>query len=808
MKLLVESGQARSTIVLQPDASPAERFAATELQSHLARISGAQVPIAPTASAVTNVISIGRTAAENLMAHFDWDTLGEDGCLVSTVENGLVLAGTTPRSTLYAVYEFLEEVLGCRWLTAQTSHIPRLETIEVSDLYIAHKPPFRYREPFFSIAENGDWAARNRTNGAHAELDEAHGGKWVYAGFVHTFYELVPPDIYFASHPEYYSEIDGERTGNGAQLCLTNAELVDVVAANARVRLQAEPQARIFSISQNDWYGNCQCARCRALDEAEGSPSGAIVRFVNAVAEKLEPEFPHVFFDTLAYTYSVAPPLHARPRHNVIIRLCHMSPCCDGHPLEACEINRPFLHMLQRWGEIAPEVFVWDYFTNFLHYFMPFPNLDLICADVPAFARSGVTGLFCQADGEPTKGCGEFAELRAYLLAKLMWRPERDGEQIVDEFLRLYYGPAAEPIRAYIDLIHTPVRESSAHFDLYCNLEQPFLTTEVMAHAEHLFDEAARLVEGDAVLSERVAAARLPVDYIHLKRNAQYVVKANRLEPAEPDVTQRAEQFFARAAAHGARALREGGRPFHAELTALRGYDLVTLENESLQLVIGPAIGGRLLSLLDKNSDTEWLHAAPIHANDYPFCGGYEEYSEAKWHSPGWSEDYHCELTKDTAHLSANLSNGLKIERSYYLDSEANPTVVIKTKLTNATNAPVEVALRTHPELAANMKNSTIHLRTKENTSQAWAPWRDAENAHSASGSAWLKEGEVPHGNWLLASDGRGLQMEFESEKIAKCLVDWRSNDGVVSMELFSHAQQLEPNQTTRFMQRWTLVSV
>ena len=42
---------------------------------------------------------------------------------------------------------------------------------------------------------------------------------------------------------------------------------------NLREQLRKNPAATIASVSQNDWYGNCQCAACKAVEEEKALPA-------------------------------------------------------------------------------------------------------------------------------------------------------------------------------------------------------------------------------------------------------------------------------------------------------------------------------------------------------------------------------------------------------------------------------------------------------------------------------------------------------------------------------------------------------
>jgi hypothetical protein len=326
---LVEGGKSSYTIVIAQDASPAERRAAEELQRFLAEISGARLPIASDSGGPRgNLVLVGRSRVlTKRHPGIPFDTLGAEGFALKTAGRDLVIVGGRPRGTLYAAYAFLEAI-GCRWFTPEVSRIPKTHTLTVGPLDETQKPAFEYREPYFTEALDKDWAVRNRTNGNFQHLDESTGGKVQYYPFVHSFYQMIPPEKYFRDHPEYFSLIDGKRRTDRAQLCLTNPETLRVAVQNVLGWIGQHPEATIYSVSQNDWEGWCECDRCRRVEEEEGGQhSGPLLRFVNALAAEVEKRYPDKLVDTLAYWYTENPPLRARPRPNVRIRLCPIGVC-------------------------------------------------------------------------------------------------------------------------------------------------------------------------------------------------------------------------------------------------------------------------------------------------------------------------------------------------------------------------------------------------------------------------------------------------------------------------------------------------
>jgi len=799
----------RDAVIHVPlEAAPAERYAAEELQTHLRQMTGGlfsvrELPV----TTAGPVILLGRSAVARLLAGFDWNALGEDGGTVKRVGHQLLLAGASPRGTLYAVYTFLDRVLGCRWYTPQCCRIPQRENLEIGDIDLVDVPSFQYRETFFAcVGDDADWLARNRTNGHLTALDARHGGKWQYAGgtagFAHTFFILVPPETYFAAHPEFYSEINGQRTYVSAQLCLTNEGLLAVVCDNIRQWLHENPAAQIVSLTQNDWDGWCQCHHCRSIDEAEGSPSGTMIHFVNRVAERLEPEFPRIFFDTFAYTYTVRPPKTLKPRHNVIVRLCQIGPCCDGHPLERCEQNREFVSWLQGWSAIAPHLFVWDYFNNFYHYFQPLPNIDALAADLRFYARQKVAGVFCQGDGFPPKGCGDMAELRAWLLARLLWDPRQDVWTLVDEFLQQYYGPAAPLLREYLDLLHERAREENIHFYLYSPLESPVVEGEMIPRCHAIFERAEAAVADKPVLLDRVRAARLPVDYIHWKRELRFVVSGDRYQPQTTGMADRLHRFLETAEAHGARALRERGLPLQQLKSLPGGYSIVTLQSDRLHLAIIPALGGRMTSLVDTTNGIDWLHQGLPEAMDYPWAGGYEEYTESRWRTPGWCEAYRVEMhTRNEVMLSASLENGFCLQRRYGL---AGGTLHITSTISNPTDTSRAVCFRSAPEFATgDLETTTVEFALADGSWQAHAPWR---NTGAQSESRWLEGDALPHGACRLIRNGHWLTLHFDRQQIEKVLFDWDRSLNLIRLGLNSPGIILGPGEAIVIKQEWSTV--
>ena len=511
---IVQNGQANAVIVLADDAAEPERHAANELAGFLRQITGATFEIKAPPAAGQSRLLVGPEAAKSAVADFSTDGLGSDSIVIRTVGSDLILAGGRPRGTLYAVYTFLEEHVGCRWWSSQASTIPIKPTLRIGRLNVRYMPPLEYRETFWFDSFDGDWAVRNKSNGNSERLDDKRGGKHIYEGFVHTFFPLISPEKYFEDHPEWFSEIDGKRIHERAQLCLTNEEMRTELVKNLRERLRNNPAATIASVSQNDWHGNCQCSKCAAIEKEEGSPAGLMLRFVNAVAEDIEEEFPNVAISTLAYQYTRKPPKITKPRPNVIVRLCSIE-CSFSRPL-ADERNKEFRDDIVGWSKICNRLYIWDYTTNFRHYILPHPNLRVLGPNVKFFVDHSVKGLFEQ--GAYTSNGAEMAELRAWVLAKLLWNPSLDGQKLIDEFIAGYYGPADPHIKDYLQIIHDAVESSSDHLGCFSQHTAKFLSFETLSRGWERLKAAEDAVRDNPDLRFRVQIAQMPITYTFIMR--------------------------------------------------------------------------------------------------------------------------------------------------------------------------------------------------------------------------------------------------------------------------------------------------
>jgi len=512
---LVIDGRTDYCIILGKNASPSEHWAASELKQFIYEMSGALLPYcADSSTPPAHAIMIGESDASLSVPGKTSYNVGPEGFLIRANAGRMVIVGSRERGTMYGVHAFLEK-LGCRFLTETVNKVPKMATITVPDMEVVETPAFEYRDVFIREALNPTYAARNRSNSAHANLDTEHGGGLLYYPFVHTFNLLVPVDKYWDTHPEYFSMVDGKRCKD--QLCLTNPDVLRISTQTVLGWMHDHPEAKIYSVSQNDCYNNCQCPECKKIEEEEGSPSGLMLRFVNAIVAETAKVYPDKLVDTLAYQWTEKPPKITKPAANVRVRLCPIF-CCEAHPYETCsdDANKAFMANLAAWSRITDNLYIWHYNTSFANYLNPFPDFRQLMDTAKLYKRSGVKGIFWEGS-YPSGGGGELAQLRAYLLAKMSWNPDTDGETVMREFCDDYYGKAGKYIYDYVAMLEDKVTKDNIHVKIWAGPNDAFLTPEIMAEADTLFDKAEAAADSPETL-DRVKQARLSIEFVKLMK--------------------------------------------------------------------------------------------------------------------------------------------------------------------------------------------------------------------------------------------------------------------------------------------------
>lgn len=785
------------SIVVAPDAIPSEQYAAEEFQRLWELCTGVKLPLGNTAELGQPVVAIGPGFPEKGITS---DQMDDEDYHIGVAKDRLVITGGRPRGTLYGVYEFFERHLGVRFLTFDDTFVP--ENVKTRALEIgaySKVPPFSFRWSYYG--ENNahpEFAARLRIN--TVPKDEKYGGVTPQSLINHSLYRLCPVDTYGKEHPEYFALVDGERKlemgGGGPELCVTNPDVIEIVANSVIADLEKSPGQRNISVSQNDNDAYCRCERCEAINQSEGTPMGSHLQFVNAVAERVEQRFPDVKIGTLAYWYTRKPPKTIRPRANVQIQLCSIE-CCTLHPINDpdCAKNREFCDDLARWKAVCDDIWVWNYNTNFASYDLPFPNLRAIGPNVKFFQENNVHGLFMQACGNGM--AGEMSDLRNYVIAQTMWHPESGGWPRVEEFCNLHYGPSAKPILEYLTYLHDNANARGVHPGCFPTALEVGLDQDVAVKAMGWFQMAMALAPDDTI-RERVEKASLFAYKALIATSG-----ATRYENGMCYLDIPAmfgsliDDYIALGRKHGLTMTRETqtAEDFFGEIKGMtQGFPAVQIENAIWRITVLPGEDGKLSAMVHKPSGRDLVYPRGRMFNRHR--------AMEEWGVLGFTDkdllDFKAEKTERGVTLTGSLDGKMTLVRRIEFDADNPGRVNFRTTLTHNGTEPASYQVWIHPEYDSDSTTDDAGILTAYVSNGGWQVVNTDFKIDHGSNDELLQN---PDGGFAFFNreKGFGVLQSFDPAEIQRAKLFWHPSRSQVNLELYTAVKELKPGEQMRY---------
>ncbi len=510
---LVRGGRPEASVVIPASASPAERFAAEELVEFISRITGAALPIVATDAPVAGpaVIVGGHPANAELAAELDRRHPGNyDRFAWRAAGDRLQLVASTGDGIAWAVWDWLERTQevaflmpgrhGTYWPKRPEARAADGEAFEAPDLefrsYSVGVPEFMRDDLEHGLSPADIFRYRQRFN-MWTTLDPADTYGWLGSG--HSYDHYLPIARYGETHPEWYALQNGRRRTSGGgmwQLCLSNPESPAVFAANAigeidAMKAQGIPETRILlCVVPNDLGGWCECAECLALRDPDGTWSSAVLHYANAVAAELAPRYPELKILHFVYHDFGRIPTRTVPRDNVYICITAWtalsSLAIDMTAGMFDPAKNPVCHSVLEWFEShSSGVMNYGYYGHYEH-FTPWPVLDQIASDIKTLAASPA-------------GFGSYSESHQhwgtqapnfYLHANLMWDASPDPYELLGEFCRKAFGPAAPELYEYFTFLQQRMNSLSGLCGVGAEIPT-VLTPEVIAQCDAILAGAA-----------------------------------------------------------------------------------------------------------------------------------------------------------------------------------------------------------------------------------------------------------------------------------------------------------------------------
>lgn len=502
----VKNGVSDYKVLIPENAPLAIEQAADELVEYTKKSTGVNLQIETdnnySDGSAYSYFSIGNTVLkEKANMNTDYSSLNGDGFVIKTYNNDIIVDAESDSGFLYGTYDFIENVLGVKFIAYDETYVPSRQEIKVYQMDYKSVPAFQSRvylsNPVYKGQANLMWAAHSRTNTYWLNTGERYGYKSnVYSrkAETHNSRYYVPAELYGSEeigykgeyseghevHNELYYVVPGKTpdyahggtsqgnvtinwlsgiTEDGKLDTSMELSTAKVVIEEMKKDVIANPDAEYFVLDQEDFYDIVP--KGHPLVEKYGA-SGIVVRFCNVIATEIqkwadaELNGRKINICTFAYMQSQQAPVVLNgkgtyepidetvvPVDNLYIRLALTSEMFFGYDDERQGVS--VSGTFERWSAICSHFWFWGYDTCYNDYVCYCPSLGSAYGTVQYMRDLGVVNFLMQSSYNTS---GDWQSLmKSYVWNKLLWNPDQNVSTLVDEFLSGYYSIAAPYVR-------------------------------------------------------------------------------------------------------------------------------------------------------------------------------------------------------------------------------------------------------------------------------------------------------------------------------------------------------------------------
>lgn len=511
--VLVRDGQPVARIVTLTPAKPDRLLAAAvlDLQLHIERVTGAKLP-SETSAPKPGLTTLVVTVSPDNKRLFP-EPVGAEGFAVMTGPDSVTLAGQDETGAAWAIYDFLERVVGVRWYWPEERNatecvgtfLPKSPTLTLAPAHWTDAPVFRKREIWPS---GGPRLGTADAGALHRRLRSFDS--WPVKLIVHAPHGW--DKLYKDTRPEIF-QLRGDGQRDFSMLCYGNPATLKTYLEQIESQLAATKPAdsgttilngKSVTVSPADIPVACNCKDCRALWNPDGGQYGTASKvlgtFVAALGKAVKVRWPELTVIFLPYkNYTYAPEGISFP-DNVEIQICGMpglalykEPAVNES--EQANINawvRLTDRRIQNWHYSC-----WPEDRTRAAYLFP----HVISSHYRA-NRSKTVGSFI--NGEQNHWQRQHVSLYAWM--KALWNPDFDVDAAIDGFVTRMYGPAAKPMRELIGMQMRGWEESrwpNAAFSPKTVYEMSYPRADVQ-RMEALLGEAFAAAKADPLVTKRL----------------------------------------------------------------------------------------------------------------------------------------------------------------------------------------------------------------------------------------------------------------------------------------------------------------
>lgn len=363
------------------------------------------------------------------------------------------------KGSLHGVYKFLEKYANIRHYMPGTlgSVIPQSKDFIVPIIETYDAPAFPGR--MFGAV----WFSK-------ASVDFLYWHHRLCAGGVrnpinHSYNRMAK---YKKTNPEYFALIGGKRdfdnlstANHHGNLCMTNKGGISAFAQLAKKFFDDNPDYDIYPIvPQDGMYKVCECKDCQKLVSPhlgeKGKFSNIVYHHAIAIAKELKKTHPNKYIGVLAYENYFNPPELEFP-DNLVVCICYRR-----QDLRNPDKKKNIENIIKSYKNKKAKILVWVY--ELFNHIPPmrgipvfYPNIAK--ANINFNLKNNVIGE--KAEGWYYSGGGDqyikpfdfglpaSTHINDYVRCQLLWNPSLDLKALLDEYYKLFYGPAEKEMRNF-----------------------------------------------------------------------------------------------------------------------------------------------------------------------------------------------------------------------------------------------------------------------------------------------------------------------------------------------------------------------
>lgn len=504
---------------------------AAELQTYLSKMSGAEFILCPENAIPPNknVIYVGNSSFAKKQG-IDFEKYAPEEWSYQTFGKNLVIGGHPHHGNLYAVSNFLEREFGCHWFYFDGEEVPSYKELVLKTASRRGKPAWLSRQlvnGFINDANVSNETVKAITraynlNGSNLD-DTVYNSSSSYFLNCHNLYYLLPPEKYFKEHPEYYPmDLTGKRIHGStkersyANICFTNKDAARISAENLlgiikrdRSRKQKAEWPLYYVIHTLDACNFlCYCPECKAFSQANGGDSALILLYVNRIAEVIGKTYPELtLLAPCATDYESGIPT-LKPAANVQLR--------TGFRFTERDCFRPLTHpvnaksfaIYNAWNRIAPGIGLWDHRNMGMSNYGKVPRVDTAIdgniADLKLYHKNGLKWYFVENQSNFYRQPMAFRGLEDWVMLQMMSDMSKNPDELIKIYMNGYYGPAAEKMTEYLNLLREKVRNEKSAMVALNNVARSYQTDAFMHRIYDLLHAALKTVPADSKYAIRI----------------------------------------------------------------------------------------------------------------------------------------------------------------------------------------------------------------------------------------------------------------------------------------------------------------